>query len=108
MHGARDLLDALAVVQTLALVKDEQTRKSSLAAAIVLTMTIAGTGFSKQIREHLTQHGLPILDIEIANRVAYARSLLFSDGMSVEANSKAKDEIACLGQEIIELLDKTL
>ena len=101
-------LDALAVVQTLALVKDEQTRKPSLAAAIVLTMTIAGTGFSKQIREHLTQHGLPILDIEIANRVAYARSLLFSDGMSVEANSKAKDEIACLGQEIIELLDKTL
>lgn len=101
-------LDALAVVQTLALVKEEQARNPSLAAAIVLTMTIAGTGFPKQIREHLEQHGLPILDIEIANRVAYARSLLFSNGVGGEANDKAKDEIARLGQEIIELLDKSL
>lgn len=101
-------LDALAVVQTLALVKQEQTRNPALAAAIVLTMTIAGTGFSKQIREHLEQHGLPILSIEIVNRVAYARSLLFSNGVAGETNDKAKDEITKLGQEIIELLEKTL
>jgi len=101
-------LDALAVVQTLALVKEEQSRNPGLAAAIVLTMTIAGTGFPKQIREHLTRHGLPILDIEIVNRVAYARSLLFSNSVVGDTNEKAREEIAQLGQEIIALLDKTL
>jgi chromosome partitioning protein len=101
-------LDALAVVQTLALVKEEQSRNPGLAAAIVLTMTIAGTGFPKQIREHLTRHGLPILDIEIVNRVAYARSLLFSNSVVGDTNQKAREEIVQLGQEIIALLDKTL
>jgi chromosome partitioning protein len=101
-------LDALAVVQTVALVKEEQARNPALAAAIVLTMTIAGTGFPKQIREHLARHGLPILDIEIANRVAYARSLLFSNSVIAETNDKARDEITQLGKEIIALLEKTL
>jgi chromosome partitioning protein len=101
-------LDALAVVQTLALVKEEQARNPSLAAAIVLTMTIAGTGFPAQIREHLARHGLPILAVEIANRVAYARSLLFSNSVAAEGNDKARDEISQLGQEIIELLHKAL
>jgi chromosome partitioning protein len=101
-------LDALAVVQTVALVKEEQARNPALAAAFVLTMTIAGTGFPRQIREHLRRHGLPILDAEIANRVAYARSLLFSNSVIGETNDKARDEIIQLGQELIELLDKTL
>jgi len=101
-------LDALAVVQTVALVKDEQARNPALAAAFVLTMTIAGTGFPKQIREHLSRHGLPILKAEIANRVAYARSLLFSNSVLGEADGKARDEITQLGQELIGLLEKTL
>lgn len=101
-------MDALAVVQSVALVKEEQARNPALAAAIVLTTTIAGTGFPWQIREHLARHGLPILDIEIANRVAYARSLLFSNSVIGDTNDKAREEITQLGQEIIELLDKTL
>jgi chromosome partitioning protein len=98
-------LDALAVVQTVALVREEQALRPSLAAAIVLTMTPPGTGFPAQIRQHLGRCGLPILAVEIANRVAYARSLLFSAGPP--ADRKAKAEIARLGQEIIDLLDKT-
>lgn len=101
-------LDALAVVRTVALVKEEQARNPALAAAIVLNMTIAGTGFPRQVREHLEQHGLPVLDIEIANRVAYARSLLFANGVMADKDGKAKEEIARLAQEIIELLDKAL
>jgi chromosome partitioning protein len=99
-------LDALAVVQTAALVKEEQALRPSLAAAMVLTMVPPGTGFPAQIRQHLGRHGLPILGVEIANRVAYARSLLFSAGSP--ADPKAKGEIARLGQEIIDLLDKAL
>lgn len=98
--------DALAVVQTIAMVREEQERNPTLAAAIVLTMTISGTGFPQQIREHLTRHGLPILETEIANRVAYARSLLFSNGVVGDDNGKAKDEVSRLGDEIIDLLHK--
>jgi chromosome partitioning protein len=101
-------LDALAVVQTVALVKEEQTKNPALAAAFVLTMTIAGTGFPKQIREHLARHDLPILNVEIVNRVAYARSLLFSNSVVNEPHDKARDEITQLGQELIELLEKHL
>lgn len=101
-------LDALAVVQTVTLVKEAQNRNPALAAAFVLTMTISGTGFQKQIREHLARHNLPILKAEIANRVAYARSLLFSNSVIGDINDKAKDEIIQLGQELIELLDNTL
>jgi cellulose biosynthesis protein BcsQ len=79
-----------------------------LAAAIVLTMTIAGTRFPQQVREHLEKHGLPVLGVEIANRVAYARSLLFSNSVLAEKDGKAKDEITRLAQEIIELLEKAL
>lgn len=101
-------LDALAVVQTVALVKEEQARNPALAAAFVLTMTIAGTGFPKQIREHLSRHNLPVLQVEIVNRVAYARSLLFSNGVIHEPQDKAKEEIIQLGEELIDLLAKQL
>ena len=99
--------DALAVVQTIGLVQEEQKRNPALTAAIVFTMTISGTGFAGQIREHLIQHGIPILQTEIANRVAYARSLLFSTSVMEDDNTKAKDEIERLGIEIIALLDKS-
>jgi chromosome partitioning protein len=99
-------LDALAVARTIALVKEEQARKPSLAAAIVLTMAPAGTHFPALIRDHLGQHGLPVMDVEIANRVAYARSLLFADG--APADRKAKGEIAHLAQELIDLLENSL
>ena len=45
--------DALAVVQTIGLVQEEQKRNPSLTAAIVFTMTISGTGFAGQIRSIL-------------------------------------------------------
>lgn len=99
-------LDALAVAQTAALVREEQARRPALAAAIVLTMVPPGTAFPAQIREHLGRHGLPVLAAEVANRVAYARSLLFS--AAAPADPKARGEIARLGAEIIDLLEKTL
>jgi hypothetical protein len=40
--------------------------------------------------------------------VAYARSLLFAGGVMADKDAKAKEEIAGLAREIIELLDKAL
>lgn len=64
--------------------------------------------FPRQIREHLARHGLPILNVDIANRVAYASSLLFSNSVMGETNGKARGGIIQLGQELIDLLDRKL
>lgn len=98
--------DALAVVQTLELISEEQKRNEVLTPAIVLTMTIANTALPQQIRESLERHGVPILKTEIRNRIAYARSLLFSGSFVNEETGKAKEEISSLANEIINLLSK--
>lgn len=97
--------DALAVVQTLELIAEEQERNPNLTPAIVLTMTIANTSLPQQIRESLEKHGVPILKTEIGNRVTYAKSLLFSGNVVTEETGKAKEEITSLAEEIIALLN---
>lgn len=98
--------DALAVVQTLELITEEQKKNTVLTSAIVLTMTISNTALPQQIRESLQKHGVPILETEIKNRIAYARSLLFSGNVVNEETGKAKEEISNLAIEIINLLSK--
>jgi chromosome partitioning protein len=96
--------DALAVVQTLEVISKEQRKNTALSAAIVLTMTVANTTLPQQIRENLQKHDVPILATEIRNRIAYARSLLFSGHVVNDEAKSAKEEIAQLAQEIITLL----
>jgi chromosome partitioning protein len=94
-------LDALAIQSTVELVKAAQTLNPHLKAAIVLNMTINNTDFSQQVRQILAQAGLPILNTEIGNRVAYSRSLLFAPSVFGEGNSKAAEEITALANEIV-------
>lgn len=98
--------DALAVVQTLDFINEEKKKNTLLSSAIVLTMTVANTTLPQQIRESLQKHDVPILDTEIRNRIAYARSLLFSGHVVNDEAKSAKEEIANLGNEIIKLLSK--
>lgn len=96
--------DALAVVQTIDFINEEKKKNALLSSAIVLTMTVANTTLPEQIRESLKKHGIPILKTEIRNRIAYARSLLFSGHTINDESKSAKEEIENLAQEIIQLL----
>jgi chromosome partitioning protein len=98
--------DALAVVQTLDFINEEKKKNALLSSAIVLTMTVANTTLPQQIRESLQKHGVPILETEIRNRIAYARSLLFSGHVVNDEAKSAKEEIANLANEIIKILSK--
>ena len=98
--------DALAVVQTLDFINEEKKKNALLSSAIVLTMTVANTTLPGQIRESLQKHGVPILETEIRNRVAYARSLLFAGHVVNDEAKVAKEEIANLANEIIKILSK--
>lgn len=98
--------DALAVVQTLDFITEEKKKNTLLSSAIVLTMTVANTTLPQQIRESLQKHGVPILETEIRNRIAYARSLLFAGHVVNDEAKVAKEEIANLANEIIKILSK--
>jgi chromosome partitioning protein len=97
-------LDFLAIGDTLDLIRATKARRPELLAAVVLTMTIAGTEFTKDIRQELQKSEFPVLKAEIANRVAYMRSLLKNNSVLCDDNVKARNEIEALGLELISLL----
>lgn len=98
-------LDVLAARQTMEYIEEiRRTRNPALASAVVLTMVIAGTEFTGQIREHLQASGLKVLQAQIGNRVAYARSLLKGNSVKAEDGGKAWAEIDALGLEIVAFL----
>lgn len=100
-------LDFLAIGDTLDLIREVQSRRPGLLGAIVLTMTIAGTDFTTNIRGQLEKTEFPVLKTEIGNRVAYVRSLLRANTVLGEENRKAWEEIESLGKELISLLQQS-
>ena len=98
-------LDYLAIHDTLNLIREAQKQNPKLHSAVVLTMTITGTDFTKNIRLELEQTEFPVLKSEIGNRVAYMRSLLTSNSVFGDDNKKAWEEISALGQEFISLME---
>ena len=98
-------LDVLAARQTMEYIEEiRRTRNPALASAVVLTMVIAGTEFTGQIRQHLQASGLKVLRAQIGNRVSYARSLLKGNSVKAEDGGKAWAEIDALGLEIVAFL----
>lgn len=99
-------LDCLAIGGTLDLILQAKEKTPKLLAAIVLTMTIAGTEMTKNTRLFLEEtHDFPVLKTEIGNRVAYMRSLFYANTVLGDENSKAVDEINRLGHEIYSLME---
>lgn len=99
-------LDYLAIGDTLDLIREVKAKRPELATAVVLTMVIAGTDFTTNIRKELEKTEFPVLKTEIGNRVAYMRSLLRSNTVLGDENRKAWEEMANLGKELISLLQK--
>lgn len=101
------LFDALAIRQTLAFIENsKRANDKNFISVIVLTMVISGSNIQDQIREVLKQHKTPILDTEIGNRIAYAKSLLLTGSIVDDDTGKAKDEIENFATEILTLISK--
>lgn len=81
----------------------EEVVNSGIPGAVVLNQVIAGTGFTKQVRDLLETFPLPVLRTEIGNRVGYARSLL-TGTIESEENNKANREISSMAIEILTLM----
>lgn len=97
-------LDVMAVRATIKLLKEVQTRKKDLKAAIVLNMVKPRTNMNNEIREILKDYDIPVLKTAISDRVSYSRSPIMS-GVFAGDDDKAKSEITALADEIFSFLE---
>jgi chromosome partitioning protein len=97
-------LDVMAVRATIQMLKEVQTRKKDLKAAIVLNMVKPRTNMNDEIREILKDYDIPVLKTSISDRVSYARSPIMS-GVFAGDDDKAKSEITALADEIFSFLE---
>ena len=97
------VLDVMAIKATIALLKQAQTKRPNLKAAIVLNMIQHRTSLTDDIKQLLEQYEMPILDTMISQRVSYARSPI-TGGVFETEDDKAQQEIFNLTKEILEYL----
>ena len=97
-------LDVMAVRATIQMLKEVQTRKKDLKAAIVLNMVKPRTNMNDEIREILKDYDIPVLKTAISDRVSYSRSPIMS-GVFAGDDHKAKSEITALADEIFSFLE---
>lgn len=95
--------DVMAVKSTLALIKFSQARNLGLKAGIVLNMLKPRSGITSEVIELLNTLGTPILNTRIFDRVSFARSSMTS-GVLKSTDLKAKEEVAFLAEEIVDLI----
>jgi len=74
-------LDFWAAAQTLALVREAQAFRPSVRAALVVNRTIANTALGRDVAGALAGYGIPVLPVQLSQRVLYAESA--ASGLSV-------------------------
>lgn len=99
------ILDIMAIRATIQLLRQAQSLKTELKALIVLNMVKPVTNLTDDIREALQHYNFPLAETTVSDRVSYTRSPI-SGGVFETDDSKAKDEIISLTQEIITALQK--
>jgi chromosome partitioning protein len=77
-----------------------------IAAALVLTMVKRATVIARSVRRDFRKAGLPLLDVEIKERVAYPEAAILGQAPSISApEGEAAFEIAALATQLEQLGD---
>ena len=96
--------DAWALAGTLELVREAQTMRPDLLAAVLLTRQQPRTSVGQSARAVLAAGGLPLLAAELGYRVAYQEALAAGQGVTTYApHSEAAAEVRALFDEITQL-----
>ena len=98
------ILDIMAIRATIQLLRQAQQLKPALKTLIVLNMVKPVTTLTNDIKEALLHYDFPLANTTVSDRVSYTRSPI-SGGVFETDDSKAKDEIISLTQEIITALN---
>jgi len=95
--GASDWASETTVRQ----IREAQKYKEQLKSVFLVSRSIPGTVISRSIRRHVADHGLPLLNSSVANRVPFAEALTMGKTIFEWApNSVAAREFATAMQEI--------
>ncbi|RYY06472.1 MAG: ParA family protein [Sphingobacteriaceae bacterium] len=92
--------DVMAIRSTIALVKEAQKKHTGLNAGIVLNMIKPRSGVTGEVQELLKSFDMPVLKTTVHDRVSFTRSPITGGVLSGD-DSKAKEEITTLAEEII-------
>lgn len=99
--------DAWTLAQTLELIEEARTLRPNLRVCVVVTRR-RQTGIGKGARSDLADAGVPVLDVELAERVAYQQSMGEGRGVTTASpKSIAAKEIAALADAVIETSKET-
>lgn len=98
--------DFFSLNRTKQFVQDFLKINPSVKTGIVLNMTVPGSHFSDQIREELKDTNIAVLASQIVHRIEFTRYLLYAANIFETKDSKAKKEIAALGDEIFQILQQ--
>lgn len=93
--------DVMAVRSTLALIQEAQHLNPQTKAGIVLNMVKPRSGITGDVSNLLEGMYTPLLSTRIHDRVSIARSSM-TGGVLNSNDSRAKDEIMALAEEIVE------
>lgn len=95
--GASDWASKTTIQQ----VVEAQQFKETLKSVFLVSRIIPNTVISRSIRDHVAEHGIPLLTGTIANRVPFAEALTMGRSIFEWApNSRAANEFSTVMQEI--------
>jgi chromosome partitioning protein len=100
------VFDMFAIDGTVELINEAKKLRPDLRMGVVLNMSTSGAKHVEDIKAHLRNKGIKLLETEINKRVEFERCLLYSDSIFSGNDEKAKDEISRLGNEIIALIEE--
>jgi cellulose biosynthesis protein BcsQ len=83
-------------------IKQARKKRPGLKVSLLVCRKITGTRLARQVREALVTYGLPVMPVEISQRVAYLEAMLNGRTVVTHApRSVAAREIRHLGKQVL-------
>ncbi|RYY20675.1 MAG: ParA family protein [Sphingobacteriaceae bacterium] len=99
------IADLMAIRATIAMLQDVHDKNPKLKKVIVFNMVKMSSSITAKIKELVDAYEIPVFKRMITDRVSFARSLAIDDGIYGLEDTKAKEELDELTQEVIDILN---
>lgn len=99
------IADLMAIRATIAMLQDMHDKNPNLKKGIVFNMVKMSSSITAKIKELVDVYEIPVFKRMITDRVSFARSLAINDGIYGLEDTKAKEELNELTQEVINMLN---
>lgn len=99
------IADLMAIRATIKMLEEVKTKNPDLKTAIVFNMIKPSSSMTAEIRQMIGEYEVPVFKRMITDRVSFARSLAVNNGIYGLEDSKAKEELDELTEEIVMFLN---